>query len=349
MEVVETPKLPKNAPAGPTLAGAFAFPALALLVAFGSARTKTQPPALGTVAPFTLTERSGRSFSRAELDGHPWVADFVFTRCAGPCPRLSEAMEKLQAELGRSDARLVTFTVDPGHDTPQVLSEYAKVHGAGDRWFFLGGDEAAVASLVYDSFHLPMMRNPDAPPGQLVTHSTRLVLVDREGKIRRYADGILDENQNLVPSELQGLLHDLRALGNGSSLPLVNASLNATSALLLVLGLIFIRSGRTSAHVTCMIGALAVSAVFLACYLTYHALYPETPFAGPPLSKALYLLILVPHVLLAILVVPLALATATFGLRGNFERHRAFARWAFPLWIYVCVTGVAVYVLLYAV
>jgi uncharacterized membrane protein YozB (DUF420 family)/cytochrome oxidase Cu insertion factor (SCO1/SenC/PrrC family) len=350
VDVVETQMVAKSAPARPTLAGAFAFPALAILVALGSALAKTPPRPLGKVAPFTLTERSGRAFSRAELDGHPWVADFVFTRCGGPCPLVSNVMEKVQASLGRSDARLVTFTVDPTHDTPTVLSEYATLHHAEDRWSFLTGDEAAIANLVSASFHLPMSRDPGAPVGQLVTHSTRLVLVDREGQIRGYYDGV-DENMQPSP-ELEGLLHDLRALGSGSRLPLLNASLNATSALLLILGFVFIRSGRTGAHVTCMLGALAVSAAFLGSYLYYHAFYPDTPFTSVDAggrSKLLYLLVLVPHVLLAVPVVPLALGTAAFGLRGKFERHRVLARWTFPLWIYVCVTGVAVYVLLYAI
>lgn len=342
------------APSRTTLAGALIAPTIALAVAAGAWKTRSAPLTYGSVADFTLTERSGRPFSRAELDGHPWVADFVFTRCGGPCPLLSSGMAKLHETLGRTDARIVSFTVDPEHDSPAVLAEYAKAHGASEKWVFLTGDVNAVSSVVYDSFHLPILRNAGVPVGQLVTHSTRIALVDREGKIRGYYEGTrpVDPAQpesalEVNDAEIDRLRHDLRALGNGSQLPLVNACLNATSALFLFAGFLLIRSGRDTAHAGAMLGALAVSAVFLGFYLTYHALYPERPYGYPGISKALYLAVLIPHVTLAIPVVPLALATAWAGLRGNLERHRKLARVTFPLWMYVCVTGVAVYVLLH--
>jgi uncharacterized membrane protein YozB (DUF420 family) len=256
-------------------------------------------------------------------------------------------MTALQSKLGRSDARLVSFTVDPEHDTPEVLSAYAKAHAAGERWSFLTGSAAAITSLVQDSFHLPMARGgADVPAEAAVSHSTRLALVDRAGMIRGYYDGV-DENMNVNQAELGRLDHDLRALGSGSRLPFVNACLNATSAFFLIVGFAFIRAGRERAHAASMLTALAVSAVFLGFYLYYHALYPDTPYSGP--TRALYFTILISHVSLAVPVVVLALGTAILGLRGSFARHRKWARVAFPLWVYVCVTGVAVYALLYEI
>jgi uncharacterized membrane protein YozB (DUF420 family) len=206
----------------------------------------------------------------------------------------------------------------------------------------------AVSSLVYDSFHLPIFRKPDAPPGELVTHATRFVLVDRAGKIRRYYEP-LEDGVKVSDEQIASLARDVKALGNGSSLPLVNAALNATSAVLLVLGYAFIRAGKVGPHATAMLGALGVSAVFLGSYLYYHATSAATPFAGQGAARALYLTILVSHIILAVPLVPLAIGTAILGLRGRWERHRRWARLTFPIWIYVSVTGVAVYALLYEI
>ena len=128
-----------------------------------------------------------------------------------------------------------------------------------------------------------------------------------------------------------------------ADLPTVNASLNALSALLLVTGFVFIRRGEIARHRLCMLGALAVSALFLASYVTYHAHHGSTPYPGTGWMRGLYFLVLVPHVLLAMTIVPLALVTVRRALREDFERHRKIARITFPIWIYVSVTGVVVY------
>jgi protein SCO1/2/putative membrane protein len=331
---------------------AFLPPALVLAATAGLWATQPLPAeSLGKVPAFTLTDQHGRPFARAEqLDGRPWVADFVFTSCGGQCPVLTDDMKELDSRLKRSDARLVSISVDPEHDTPAVLAEYAKVKGASERWSFLTGSQAAISSLVFDGFHLPFQRNEGAPPGDLVTHTARLVLVDRKGEIRGYYEGVKLENPTTRDdAELDRLDHDLRAMGNGSRLPLLNATLNATSACFLLLGFFFIKLGWVRAHATSMISALLVSSVFLGFYLYYHLLYAAKPFAGEGFPKVAYLAVLISHVLLAVPTVVLAVGTATLGLRGKIDRHIPWARFTFPIWLYVSTSGVAVYALLYEV
>lgn len=142
------------------------------------------------VAPFQLTERSGAPVSLDTLKGRPWIAGFVFTRCTGPCPRITSNMRKLQGELAATDVRLVTFTVDPLHDTPQVLADYAQAVGADpQRWLFLTGPLEDVRRVSFESFRLPFERDDARPAGQLVMHRTVLTVVDRQGGIRGYYDG----------------------------------------------------------------------------------------------------------------------------------------------------------------
>lgn len=130
-------------------------------------------------------------------------------------------------------------------------------------------------------------------------------------------------------------------------LPHVNASLNATSAMLLVSGFWLIRRGRVSAHRACMITALACSALFLVSYLIYHYQVGSVKFQGAGVLRGVYLSILASHSLLAAAVPFLALITLWRALRGEFERHAAIARWTLPIWLYVSVTGVVVYWMLY--
>jgi uncharacterized membrane protein YozB (DUF420 family) len=132
-----------------------------------------------------------------------------------------------------------------------------------------------------------------------------------------------------------------------SSLPALNASLNATAAVLLVIGYALIRRGHVRRHRAVMIAACAVSALFLTSYVIYHANIGSKPFPGRGAIRVVYFVILLTHVVLAATVPPLALITLSRGLKARFERHVAIARWTFPIWLYVSVTGVIVYVMLY--
>ena len=130
-------------------------------------------------------------------------------------------------------------------------------------------------------------------------------------------------------------------------LPAVNASLNALSGVLLVVGYGCIRNGRVSAHRACMIAAFLTSAAFLTCYLIYHAQVGSVPFTRQGFVRSLYFAVLISHVILAATVPPLAIVTLARGLKGRYVQHRRIARWTFPIWLYVSVTGVLVYTLLY--
>jgi uncharacterized membrane protein YozB (DUF420 family) len=134
---------------------------------------------------------------------------------------------------------------------------------------------------------------------------------------------------------------------NVTVLPHLNASLNATSAVFLVCGYLLIRRGHETAHKRCMIAALICSAAFLTSYVIYHLHAGSRPFSGTGAIRGLYFAILITHVVLAALILPLVIMTATRGLRSQFDRHVRIARWTLPLWLYVSVTGVIVYVMLY--
>jgi len=140
---------------------------------------------------------------------------------------------------------------------------------------------------------------------------------------------------------------------NVALLPHVNASLNALAAVLLGVGLVFIRRKNVAAHKRCMIGAFATSVLFLASYLTYHTVRQSregvghTKFAGPPGAAKVYYTLLISHVVLAAAVPVLAIITLRRALRSDFVRHRRIARWTWPIWMYVSVTGVLVYGMLY--
>ena len=132
-----------------------------------------------------------------------------------------------------------------------------------------------------------------------------------------------------------------------AQLPSLNAALNTLSAVFLFAGFIFIKTKRRDAHRLCMLAALACSTLFLISYLTYHYQVGSVPFKGQGWIRPLYFSILLTHTILAAAVVPLALITLVRALRERFDAHRRIARWTFPIWLYVSVTGVVVYLMLY--
>jgi len=130
-------------------------------------------------------------------------------------------------------------------------------------------------------------------------------------------------------------------------LPAVNATLNALSGILLLIGYTRIRAGKRAEHRTWMLAAFVASSLFLVSYVVYHAQVGSVPFTRQGFVRPLYFGILITHVTLAAVVLPMAILTLTRGLKGRFVQHKAIARWTFPVWLYVSVTGVLVYVLLY--
>jgi protein SCO1 len=329
------------------------------LVLFGAAAPLDD---FGPVGDFTLTERSGRPVSKSDLLGKIWIASFEFTRCTAGCPQISETMERLQTELARfPDVRLVTFTVDPEHDHPEELREYAKhYHADPERWLFLTGDEKTIYQLLDKSFHLPAQKNTTGDSGNAVMHSPKLVLVDRQGHIRGYFDGRADPRSPDPEGDHQKELYKLKkdiALLEHDPFPGFNATLNAATLVLLLLGYSAIRFRLVRLHIACMVIALGLSVLFLVSYLYDHGVVKQgltTSFASqtshahpPPWVGVVYQIVLWTHTPLAAAIAPLALYTAYLALRRRFARHRAVARWALPIWIYVAITGVVVYWMLY--
>lgn len=132
-----------------------------------------------------------------------------------------------------------------------------------------------------------------------------------------------------------------------TDLPAVNASLNAISTVLLLTGYVFIRRGERQKHKACMIAALVTSTLFLTSYAIYHAQVGSVPFKGTGWIRTVYFAVLIPHVILAAAIVPPILITASRGLSAKYDKHRRIARWTLPLWLYVSITGVIVYLMLY--
>ncbi|OFW15015.1 MAG: hypothetical protein A3F69_04985 [Acidobacteria bacterium RIFCSPLOWO2_12_FULL_66_10] len=130
-------------------------------------------------------------------------------------------------------------------------------------------------------------------------------------------------------------------------LPAVNASLNALSGTLLAIGYLLIRTRRIDQHRRCMIAAFTASCLFLICYVVYHAQVGSVPFTRQGFVRRLYFTVLITHAALTVVVVPMAIITLSRGLKARFPQHRRIARWTLPIWLYVSVTGVLVYVLLY--
>lgn len=180
------------------------WPAM-LLFSLASCAQRPSLEVFGEIPQFELTAQDGRPFDSHSLDGHIWVANFVFTNCPGPCPMMSHQMHRIQESTSSSPSvRLVSFTVDPAHDTPPVLAEYAK-HFKADpaRWTFLTGDIARLNDLGLNAFKLNKV------DGDL-DHSTRFVLIDGRRRIRGY----YLSSEDGFP---ENLLRDLRRLQTESS------------------------------------------------------------------------------------------------------------------------------------
>jgi len=368
--------------------------ALALLLAGGQLpRAQGADPVLpqwdpAGIADFELEECRGRTVTKSDLLGQPWLAAFIFTKCAGPCPLVSSEMKKLQDATQDIPLRLVSFTVDPDRDTPDVLKYYADKLGADpDRWWFLTGDKATIFGLVRNSFRMIVEDADDPQPGFEVIHSIEIMHVNAEGvvigrynarnelhmaRLKKVVQGKMEaaeaQRLNALPTDaLPTEGNDESAAGDSEEtaagsveipqwvlrLPTTNALLNSLATICLVSGYVFIRRGDRNSHAAMMLSALVTSAIFLGCYLTYHfALQRYTgnssqPYQGPPALKPLYLCILIPHILLAPVATGMALTTVWHAWRKNWEKHRRLARYTFPIWLYVSVTGVIIYLMVY--
>lgn len=169
-------------------------------------------PELGAVPPFVLTNQNGEPFGSAQLQGKIWIADFVYTTCPGPCPMISSRMSETQKPLRDTDVKLVSFSVDPAHDTPEVLRGYAeKLNAQPGRWEFLTGDQQTIYRLSRDGFKLAV--GAGDKPGEPM-HSTRVILVDRHGRIRGYYDATEADAVTRLLADTTHLLQEQPAPGS---------------------------------------------------------------------------------------------------------------------------------------
>ncbi len=170
--------------------------ALAAVVLHPGCRSAEPLPVLGRVPGFRLVADDGSAFDAASLRGRPWLASFLFTSCPGPCPRLVERLKSLRGEIPAERLAFVSFTVDPGTDTPPVLAEYKRTRGIGadDAWTFVTGPSAEVLALVQKGFLTGVEPGGSPETEGAVVHGTRVALVDGEGGIRGFYSTEDDED-----------------------------------------------------------------------------------------------------------------------------------------------------------
>lgn len=161
----------------------------------------------GTVPGFRLINQDGQPFGSAQLTGKIWIADFVYTTCPGPCPMISSRMSELQKPLEKTDVHLVSVSVDPEKDTPEVLRGYAeRLHAQPNRWDFLTGSKSAIYDLSRNGFKLAVDDGSDEEG--VPVHSTRMILVDRHGTIRGYYDALAPDAVTKVLADSNHLLRE---------------------------------------------------------------------------------------------------------------------------------------------
>jgi len=305
------------------------------------------------VGPFGLKERGGKTIRDRDLLGKVWVAQFFYPGC-NLCSKNTPTMQKLQQLYrGKSDFALVS--IDLLDVSLPTLKEFADDHEADpDQWLFLTGPQKKVHDIVRLGFFNMVLPRQDLIAGELVDHSTYLVLVDAQGTMVGFVNGVEPGAAETLKEEIDRLrvrrrLNE-RIPITGADLPWFNALLNSSCTVLLLLGWILIRLRFETLHKIVMLLALAVSMLFLSSYLFYHFVVLEMEsmrFRGEGTVRYVYFTILLSHTILAIVVAPLALTITVQGLRDARSIHVKMARWTLPMWLYVSVTGVVVYWMLY--
>jgi protein SCO1/2/putative membrane protein len=338
------------------------------------------------VGEFSLVDQLGRPVTNETLKGKPWVANFVFTRCAFECPLLmGKAYNNLHQRLKDVDFRIVTITVDPKFDDVARMKKQSDVFGVDpDRWLFVTGPENKVYELIRKGFKQAAWENVDAQAGMEFAHSLNMIHVDKDGTIVGKYDGRVDAELETLAQVLEGKIETPKrhspaaitteppaALGAGDGqrvpewvgrLPATNAMLNTLATILLLGGYSAIKYRASSEeerqqfirlHKKLMLTAFATSIAFLGSYLTYHFMLQHYTgdashrFQGQGAIRTIYFSILITHVILAALVPLGALATIFYAYREKWDRHRRIAKVTYPIWLYVSVTGVVIYLMLY--
>jgi uncharacterized membrane protein YozB (DUF420 family) len=309
-----------------------------------------RPEILFDVGDFTLTNQLGESFGLADLKGKVWLADIVFTSCAGPCPEMMRRMAELQTAVpSNQPVRFVTLTTHPEVDTPEVFRRYGQRFGVqSKRWHLLTGSKKQIATAALDGLKLTALDKELAQqenPNDLFIHSTIFVLIDKKGRAREVFESDAPDMKPRMLEAIDKVAKEVTLY----DLPKVNAGLNALSAVLLTIGFIAIKRGNKTIHRNCMVGALTCSAIFLGCYLYYHFHAGRTVFKDPAWFRPIYLTMLLTHTILAVAILPMIVVTVVRAAKQRFEAHKRIARWTWPIWMYVSITGVLIYFLLYQI
>lgn len=339
------------------------------------------------VADFTLVDQTGKKFTNKDLLGAPWIVNFVFAQCSYQCPLTSRTMMEFNKTVEDVDLKMVTITVNPEEDTVDIMRKYAEIWGADpQRWIFATGEPEDVWNLIRKGFKVTAWENVGTArePGMEFAHDNNIIHVSAEGEILgRYNSTDSKEMAVLrtvlqgkreTPEEFRPAVIDAKAAQEKTvrdyvkslpkdpleklpewarRLPATNAMLNGLATLLLLLGYSAIKAKMPGLHKKMMLYAFGVSCAFLASYLTYHyALHHYAGVRGKPFEhtgpvRTVYFTILISHVILAAVVPVLAIATIVKGLRENWDSHKRWARFTFPIWLYVSITGVIIYWMLY--
>lgn len=374
---------------------------------------------------FEFQECMGDTLSLEDLKGKPWVASFIFTRCRSTCPQITTAMMELQKRVSTQNPEVnyVSFSVDPEHDTPEMLKEYSETWQPNrQHWKFVTGRQQELYDLFIGGFAVFVKENvgADRVPGFEVAHSNRVVLVNEDaipvgtflgtvpedmhrlqqiltGKKEfpepgprltlsnsagtpipiqlnaepvEQSDGTTQpesdpKDDSVTPSDtdaqsavpVDAATHnaqiDAKLPGWTKPLPSLNAALNTLAAILLCAGFRSIRNGKKERHRNLMISAFVTSVVFLVSYLTYHYAMGRFAdshgrrFVGEGIYAVIYPCILWPHVALAACVPVMAIRVFQHAFAQRWEAHRRLARLTFPIWMFVSITGVIIYGMLY--
>ncbi|MDB4733575.1 DUF420 domain-containing protein [Planctomicrobium sp.] len=328
------------------------------------------------VADFTLLDQTGQEFSNKDLLGEAWIVNFVFAQCSYQCPLTSRTMMEFNKTIEDVDLKMVTITVNPEEDTVDIMSKYAEIWGADpERWIFATGEPENVWKLIREGFKITAWENVGTArePGMEFAHDNNIIHISSEGKILGRYNSTDPKEMSVLRTVLKGKRETpeeyrpverkivksipkdpLEKLPNWARrLPATNAMLNALATLLLVLGYSAIKAKMAGLHKKMMLYAFGVSCAFLVSYLSYHfALHHYADVRGKPFEhtgpiKTVYFSILISHVFLAALVPVLAVVTIVKGLRQNWDSHKRWARVTFPIWLYVSITGVIIYWMLY--
>ena len=308
-----------------------------------------------SVGDFSLQERSGKSVSACDLRGKIWVVQFFYPGC-NFCSKNTPTMVRLQ-ELYRGKADVSLVSIALAGDSPATLKAFAADHHADpNQWLFLTGPEEKVHGIVSVNFFDTAIRKKNPMPGDEITHSMNLFLIDPQGQTAGYVVGTSPGAAEALKTEIDKLRIrrrlEERIPIRGGDLPWFNAILNSSCTILLLLGWIAIKMRLVTLHKIVMLLALAVSMIFLSSYLFYHFVVLEAEpmrFGGEGTVRYVYFTILLTHTVLAITVAPLAIFITVQGLRNALASHVRIARWTLPIWLYVSVTGVVVYWMLYRV